>query len=162
MRTSFVLSLQRPDVANAQANREAIETSEWNFAKEARVLAPHPCIRGIDGILTMMQQCASARSSGAAGPIFITAFEPCVDAGAATSDRHRQSTVYLAGVRKSTRPRSSCTDRDSFRDLTSCRHAPQRDEKLSRQCNDHGLSRGAARILGDPAIPFCKGAFFLE
>jgi hypothetical protein len=43
-------------------------------------------------IATMMQSCASRRSSGAAGPFFRTVWEPWVYGRVtATSDRHRQS-----------------------------------------------------------------------
>lgn len=57
--------------------RGAAEIIRGELAKQARIIAPHACIRRIHEILTMMQQCASARSSGAVDPIFITAFEPC-------------------------------------------------------------------------------------
>ena len=61
--------------------RDAAEIIRGELAKQARIIAPHACIRRIHEILTMMQQCASARSSGAAGPNFATAFEPCLITG---------------------------------------------------------------------------------
>ena len=61
--------------------RNAAEIIRGELAKQARIIAPHACIRRIHEILTMMQQCASARSSGAAGPNFATAFEPCLITG---------------------------------------------------------------------------------
>ena len=61
--------------------RDADEIIRGELAKQARIIAPHACIRRIHEILTMMQQCASARSSGAAGPNFATAFEPCLITG---------------------------------------------------------------------------------
>jgi hypothetical protein len=73
--------------------RSAVEIIRGELAKQARIIAPHACIRWIHEILTMMQQCASARVPGRRAQ---SSKRPSSHAGlrvTATSDHHRQSTI---------------------------------------------------------------------
>jgi len=51
---------------------------------------------------------------------------------------------------------------DSFRNLTGRRHAPERDEQLSRQRYDHRLACAAASVGRPSAEPLGKLAVFLK
>jgi hypothetical protein len=116
---------------------------------------------------TMMQCCASQRSSEAADPFFRSALKPWAERDPATSNRHRRP-VAMGGrgrnreVSFSNSLPSVCgTKKNALGHHAIADEVPERDQKLARQGHDHLLA-GATGVLGAGAIPLRQRTVLLE
>ena len=135
----------------------------------ARDIAPRPCIRSDPlGIRTMKQPCASAARLRGGGPILISAWKPCRYSGhrhlGPLSTPYRRSAagrrirMCLLRLRRSGR----WPQHDAVRTLTGGDHAPQGDEQLSGEGDDHGGLARALGAAGPRPIPLRERALLLE
>src|SRR3954466_7202514 len=126
----------------------------------AQTIAPHPCIRRIQRIQTMMQSYASAAKLRSGGSILHCGLRAMLPLGAPPP-----RIVIWAPYRGGTRPECyqgnllrvgslACRTQDNaVRSLAGGHHAPQRNEQLSRQRHDQGLARAAPGIGRARPIP---------
>ena len=125
----------------------------------------------------MMQSCASATGSGAAGPFYKTGTTARVRIGAPPPRivwaRHRHArwapnvlTLVLRGSSERVRPARpgwplGGLQHHPARHLAGVHIAPQRDQKLARQRHDHDLAGILAAVGGAGAIPLGQVAVLL-
>src|SRR6202040_162648 len=110
-------------------------------------------------ILTMMQSYASAAKLRAAGPFSPSASVPCQLPVPATSDR--QSTVRAEPSRERRigkkmlfpRPSACRTQDDALQCLAGGDKAPERDEQLACQRDNHRLARAGSAVDSTGLVP---------
>src|SRR5262249_6796651 len=166
--TTAILTSGRPWAARRYARR-----SEGNLRSGGRG-SPHNLVCGEPwiGDSTMMQSCASAAGSLAAGPFYKSAHRP----GWASAHRHLGSSGRCTGTAdgrrtllcsmklllvRLPRPRRSASsgrlEHDALGQLAGRHIAPQRDQQLAGECHDHGLADAAPAVGGARAIPLRQG-----
>src|SRR4051794_24125990 len=73
-----------PEPGHKQVGRKLSLDDQRGACHRARIIAPQPCIRSLQGDLTMMQSCASAAKLRGGGPILENGVKPWPASG----DRH--------------------------------------------------------------------------
>src|SRR3954468_14019357 len=120
----------------------------------------------------MMRSCASAAKLRAAGPFSRSAssarFEygfppPRIVNSAVVLNPARAPKMVLSGMLVPIKLLSGrWTQNDALQWFASSDKAPERNDQLACQRDDHGLARATTAISGAGAIPHCQRALLLE
>ena len=170
------LPTSRTELASqAAGSLRIVQSNSKNEPRGARhareSIAPQPCIR-LDprGVRTMKQSFASAARLRGGGPILTNGIEDHVPARVtATSDRHRPAGAKARRAPKLVCLRSSLTwpvrplpQHDAVRDFAGGDHAPERDEQLAGERDDHRRLARALGALGPGPEPLRQRAVLLK
>src|ERR1700732_2201965 len=119
-------------------------------------------------ILTMMQSCASAAKLLALGPFSLSASVPCPLPVPATSERQsavradRQRERRMVRRCSSPRPSACRTQDDALQCLAGGDKAPERDEQLACQRDNHRLARAGSAVGSAGLVPPGQCALLLK
>src|SRR5215469_1484033 len=131
----------------------------------ARSIAPQTCIRSIQWIGTTTQLYASAAELRGGGSILARGAKAIVQHRLTATSVHYLRTVVMRTDRRNCQSRRLSCRRpqlDAWWDLADGCQAPQRDQQLAGQRQDHGLAGGHTAIGGARLEPLDQGALLLE